>query len=133
MNRKIRITNWCHMCKCNGDFVDHLLYLVWLYPPLLEEVHLCGGGAGGNSRSFEDTESSMLDLKLFFFRTLLDWLSALRNLSLFSIVDLLDICNFCNWLFTCYISCILGWLIFLLYIYIYIITYQIVISNIVNS
>ena len=37
-----------------------------------------------NSRSFEDTESSMLDLKLFFFRTLLDWLTTL-----------LDLCNFC--------------------------------------
>ena len=23
--RKIRITNWCYMCKCNGEFVDHLL------------------------------------------------------------------------------------------------------------
>ena len=48
-----------------------------------------------NSRSFEGIESSMPDLKLFF-RTLLDWLSAMRNLSLFSIVDLLDLCNFCN-------------------------------------
>ena len=53
-----------------------------------------------NSRSFEDTENSMPDLKLFFFRTLLDWLSSMRNSSLFSVVDLLDLCNFCNWLFT---------------------------------
>ena len=48
-----------------------------------------------NNRSFEETESSMLDFK-FFFRTLLDWLSAMSNLSLFSIIDLLDLCNFCN-------------------------------------
>ena len=34
------------------------------------------------------------------FRTLLDWLSAMRSLSFFSIVDFLDLCNFCNWLFT---------------------------------
>ena len=52
-----------------------------------------------NSKSFEDTEHFMPDLKFFFFRTLLDWLTALRNLSFFSIVDLLDLCNFCNWLF----------------------------------
>ena len=49
-----------------------------------------------NSKSFEDTEHFMPDLKFFFFRTLLDWLTALRNLSFFSIVDLLDLCNFCN-------------------------------------
>ena len=52
-----------------------------------------------NRRSFEDTEHFMPDLKFFFFWTLLDWLTALRNLSFFSIVDLLDLCNFCNWLF----------------------------------
>ena len=23
--RKIRITDWCYMCKCNGESVDHLL------------------------------------------------------------------------------------------------------------
>ena len=23
--RKIRITDWCYMCKCNGEFVDHFL------------------------------------------------------------------------------------------------------------
>ena len=48
---------------------------------------------------FEETKHSMPDLKLFFFRILLDWLTALRNLSIFSVVDLLDLCNFCNWLF----------------------------------
>ena len=34
-----------------------------------------------NSRCFENNESSILDLKLFFFRTLLYWLSSLRNQS----------------------------------------------------
>ena len=48
-----------------------------------------------NSTSFVK-ESSMPDLKLFFFRTLLDWLLVMRNLCLFSIVYLLDLCNFCN-------------------------------------
>ena len=34
------------------------------------------------------------DLKLFFFRTLLYWLSMCRNQSFSSIFDLLDLCNF---------------------------------------
>ena len=49
-----------------------------------------------NSQSFEDTVRTMPDLKLLFFRTLLDWLSALRSHSLFSVVDLLDLSDFCN-------------------------------------
>ena len=36
---------------------------------------------GKKCRCFENNESSILDLKLFFFRTLLDWLSSLRNQS----------------------------------------------------
>ena len=62
----------------------------FLYPPLLDVVHL----EGKESRSFEGTESYIPDLKLFFLKTLLDWLSAKRNPSLFSGVDLLDLCNF---------------------------------------
>ena len=30
-----------------------------------------------NSKCFEDKERSILELKLFFFRTLMDWLAAL--------------------------------------------------------
>ena len=48
-----------------------------------------------NSRCFENNERSMPGLKLFFFRTLLDWLFALRNQSLSSLLDLLDLCNLC--------------------------------------
>ena len=76
-------------CHWNGHiwiFIPHcLMWCIW---------------RERNSKSFEDIESSMPDLKLFFFRTLLDWLSALRNLSLVSSFYLLDLCNFCNWLFT---------------------------------
>ena len=49
-----------------------------------------------NSRSFEDNERSMPDLELFFFRILLDWLSALQNQSFSSLLDLLESCNFCT-------------------------------------
>ena len=47
-----------------------------------------------NSECFEDNERSIPDLKLFFFRTLLDCLSALRNKSFSSFLDFLDSCNF---------------------------------------
>ena len=46
-----------------------------------------------NSRSFEDIERSMPDLKLLFFQTLLDWFSVWRNQPFSSILDLLDFCN----------------------------------------
>ena len=49
-----------------------------------------------NSRCFEDNERSILDLQLFSFGTLLDWLATLRNQSFFSFLDFLDSCNFCS-------------------------------------
>ena len=65
-----------------------------------------------NSR-FEDIERSISDLKLFFFRTLLDWLFALQNQSFPYFIDFLYSCNFCFWfvvpLFT---PCVLGWFLF---------------------
>ena len=47
-----------------------------------------------NSRCFEDNEISIPKLKLFFFKTLLDWLSILQNQSFSSFLDFLDPCNF---------------------------------------
>ena len=47
-----------------------------------------------NSRYFKDTERSIPDLKLLFFRTLRDWLFALQNKSFPSFIDFLDSCNF---------------------------------------
>ena len=49
-----------------------------------------------NSRCFEDIEHSMPDIKLLFFRTLLDWFSVWRNHPFSSILDLLDFCNVCS-------------------------------------
>ena len=62
------------------------------YPTLFDVGHL----EGTNSRSFEDIKHSKPAIKLFLFQTLLDWLTPLRNLFFFSIVDLLYLCNFCN-------------------------------------
>ena len=62
-----------------------------------------------NSRCFEDNERSISDLKLFFFRTLMDWLAALWNQSFLSFLNFLDACNFCSWLFDfLYTPCVLG-------------------------
>ena len=49
-----------------------------------------------NSRCFENIERSIPELKLFFFRTLLDWLVALQNQSFPSFIDFLDSCDFCT-------------------------------------
>ena len=49
-----------------------------------------------NSQCFEDKERSISDLKLFFFRTLMDWLAALQNQSFLSFLDFLNSCNFCS-------------------------------------
>ena len=42
-----------------------------------------------NSRCFKDIERSIPDLKLFFFRTLLDWLVAMQNQSFPSFINFL--------------------------------------------
>ena len=49
-----------------------------------------------NSWCFEDKERSISGLKLFFFRTLMDWLVALRNQSFLSFLDFLGSCKFCS-------------------------------------
>ena len=46
-----------------------------------------------NNWCFEDTKKTMPELKHFFFRTLLDWISILRCHSLRLIIDLIDLCN----------------------------------------
>ena len=58
------------------------------------------------NRWFEDSKRSIPDLKLFCFRTFLDWLFSLRNKSFSSIFDFLDSCNFCIW--PLYTPCVLG-------------------------
>ena len=95
-----------------GQFGNHRNSHIWIVIP---HCLMCCFWREKNSRSFEDTESSMPDLKLFFFRTLLDWLSAMRNLSLFSIVDLLDLCNFCNDSLPKYTGFFMIYIILLLY------------------
>ena len=48
------------------------------------------------NRCFEDNERSISDLKLFFFKNLVDWLLALQNQSFSSFLEFLDLFNFCT-------------------------------------
>ena len=134
--RKVWILDWCYMCKCNGESVDHLFLhcsvamdrwamvfglfgVSWVMPQSIVGLLACWQGRFGrhqneyiwlivphcllwclwrerNSRCFEHKERSISDLKLFFFRTIMDWLAALRNQSFLSFLDFLDSCNFCS-------------------------------------
>ena len=46
-----------------------------------------------NARCFEDCERSILEIKFFFFCTLLEWSLVLPSYSCFSLPDLIDRCN----------------------------------------
>ena len=50
-----------------------------------------------NNRCFEDSKRSLPDIKLLFFRSLLDWFSVWRNHPFSSILDLLVFCNVRSW------------------------------------
>ena len=131
--RKICILDWCYMCKCNCESVDHLFLhcpvalelwnmvfglfgVYWVMPLSVVGPFACWQGCFGhhlngdlwrvvphcllwciwkerNSRCFEDIERSIPDIKLLFFRTLLDWFSMWRNHPFSSILDFLDFCN----------------------------------------
>ena len=45
------------------------------------------------ARCFEDCERSTLDIKFFFFRTLLEWSLVLPSYSCLYLPDLIDCCN----------------------------------------
>jgi hypothetical protein len=47
-----------------------------------------------NARLFDDSECHILELKLFFFHTLLDWVVGSGVVSIHSILELIDLCKF---------------------------------------
>ena len=47
-----------------------------------------------NARHFEDSERSIVDLKLLFFQTLYGWVNSLGFCSINSITELIDYCTF---------------------------------------
>ena len=73
-----------------GNFGRHRNAYIWLMIP---RCFLWCLSRERNSRCFKDIERSIPNLKLFFFRTLLDWLVAMQNQSFPSFIDFLDSCN----------------------------------------
>ena len=113
----------CPVAMDLWSMVFGLFGVSWVMPQLVVGLLACGLGRFGrhwigniwriiphclmwclwkerNGRCFEDIKRSVPDLNLFFFRTLLDWLSVLRNQSFSSLLVFLDSCNFYSWLLT---------------------------------
>ena len=124
------VLDWCYMCKCSWEPVDHLLLhcpiarelwtmlvglfgIYWVMPMSVLGLMDCWqGNLGGHrnidiwrvvahclmwciwrecdARSFEDYESTIVELKLLFFRTLFDSVSSRGSFSFMSLLDLLD-------------------------------------------
>ena len=76
-----------------GNFGRHRNGYIWLMIP---RCFLWCLWSERNSWCFEDKERSISDFKLFFFRTLMNWLATLQNQSFLSFLDFLDSCNFCS-------------------------------------
>ena len=73
-----------------GKFGRHRNIALWRFVPHCLFWSL---QQGRNAICFEDCEQSILDIKLFFFRTLLDWSVVLPFYTCFSLSDLIDCCN----------------------------------------
>ena len=130
--RKLWNLDWCYMCKCGRELVDHLLLhcpiaiqlwsmvftlfgLYWVMLKSVVDLLACWQGKFGRHRNniswmavsrlmwciwleqnnwcFEDSERTVIDLKLLFFKTLLYWMSVVENHSISSNYDLMDACN----------------------------------------
>ena len=110
------------MCCCNEESVDHLLIscslahslwmhmiqlfgIDWVMPGLVVDLLCCWHHWLGkyNSNIWNLVLGCLMltiwrrdPYQIFFFRTLMDWLAALRNQSFSSFLDFLDSCNFCS-------------------------------------
>ena len=115
-------SDWCYMCKSNGESVDHLLLhcsivyklwsmvftlfdIHWAMPKTVVELLACWQGNFGrhcNGVIWMAIPHCLMwciwletitDLKLFFFKTLSDWMSIIESHSISSVYDLIDACN----------------------------------------
>ena len=79
-----------------GNFGHHRNGVIWMVVP---HCLMWCIWRERNNRCFEDSEGTIADLKLFFFKTLSDWMSIIRSHSIFLVYDLMNACNLCIWLF----------------------------------
>ena len=75
-----------------GNFGHHRNGVIWMAVPYC--LMWCIWRER-NNRRFEDSERTIVDLKLFFFKTLSDWMSIIGNHSISSVYVLMDACNLC--------------------------------------
>ena len=75
-----------------GNFGHHHNGVIWMAVPY--RLMWCIWRER-NNRCFEDFERTIADLKLFFFKTLLDWMSIIGSHSIFLVYYLMDACNLC--------------------------------------
>ena len=78
------------LASWQGSFGQHRNVAIWKLVPhclrwyIWREI---------NARSFEGCEQSRIELKSFFFHSMLDWARALQFFSCDSLLDLLEHCN----------------------------------------
>ena len=75
-----------------GNFGHHSNGVIWLAVPHC--LMWCIWWER-NNRCFEDSERTIAGLKLFFFKTLSDWMSIIGSHSISLIYDLMDACSLC--------------------------------------
>ena len=74
-----------------GRFGQHRNGVIWMAAPHCLMWYLW---RERNDQQFEDSEWSLSNLKLFFFKTLLDWMSVVGSIFTCSVCDLIYHCNF---------------------------------------
>ena len=105
----------CPYAKELWDMVFGLFGIQWVMPKRAIDLFHCWIGSVGrtsviwkaiphcimwciwrerNARTFEDCELSVVELKLHFYRSLLDWMSATGLFRLSNMLDLIDYCSF---------------------------------------
>uniref|UniRef100_A0A2N9EFL4 Reverse transcriptase domain-containing protein n=1 Tax=Fagus sylvatica TaxID=28930 RepID=A0A2N9EFL4_FAGSY len=105
----------CSYAKELWDMVFGLFGIQWVMPKRVIELLYCWIGSVGrnsviwkaiphcimwclwqerNARTFEDCELSVVDLKLHFYRSLLEWMSATGLFKISNMLDFIDYCSF---------------------------------------
>ena len=75
-----------------GNFGHHHNGVIWMVVP---HCLMWCIWRERNNQCFEDSERSVADFKLLFFKTLSDWMSIIGSHSIFSVYDLMDAFNLC--------------------------------------
>ena len=75
-----------------GNFGHHRNGVIWMVVP---HCLMWCIWQERNNQCFENSERTIAGLKLFFFKTLSDWMSIRESHPISSVYDLMDACNLC--------------------------------------